>query len=36
MVKDGLIAPYTPGLTTRGVWTLTARGVEESNRLSAL
>ena len=33
MVGDGLIAPYVAGRTTRGVWTLTARGKAEAARV---
>jgi hypothetical protein len=36
MVRDSLIAPYVAGHTTRGVWTLTARGKAEASRLAAL
>ena len=35
MVREGLIAPYVPGHTTRGRWTLTARGMAETARIGS-
>lgn len=34
MVRDGLLEPYVPGVSTRGRWSLSARGRAEAQRLS--